>query len=367
MQGATAEEDDDMSKDDNDRLREGTLNPDAFKDGDPQPMPQPGTTEAQVVVPVHLASILDKALGRIEARRDGREKAIELPWPTVTNALNGGLWPGCYVLVGNTGTGRTQFAVEAALHAARAGVPSLYVALELGEVDLVARLLGLETGTPWSKVYRGEIGSTDLDAAHKASARLAGLPLYFDFGDPGGWDYSRIAAGTDAVRAAAGLDDTKPVLVVLDFLQLVSGEERELRERIGRAAYAARDVARKRNAAVLLVSSTARENYKDLDASLDVHNLPPCASLVGKGKESGEVEYAADAVLVLVREPWPGDEPPKGGTVVHLAVAKQRAGRPKWTHLRFDGNRFTDDTSSPGCGEQRPLDMSERRPRKRGK
>jgi len=342
--------------DENDRWRAGTLNLDPFADC--EPMPTPSETPPAAAPPVHLRDFMGKALTRIAARMDGREKPIPLPWTMVQNALNGGLWPGLYVLVGNTGTGRTQFAVEASLHAARHGVPALYVALELGEVDLVSRLFGLTTGPTWSKIYRGEIGATELETARGEARWLEALPLYFEFGDPGGWNHARLTTSTDYVRKAANLADDQPVLVVLDFLQLVSGDERELRERIGRAAYAARDVARKQNAAVLLVSSTAREHYGKLDEKLSVHDLPPPASLVGTGKESGEVEYAADAVLVLVREPWAGNTPPDGGTVVHLAVAKQRAGRPGWAHLRFDGNRFTDDDSTSGEGWTTAADLA---------
>lgn len=58
------------------------------------------------------------------------------------------------------------------------------------------------------------------------------------------------------------------------------------------------------------------------------------------GKESGEIEFAADSVLVLVREPWRDGRPPKEGTHVWLAVAKQRVGPPTWVELRFNGHYF---------------------------
>ena len=56
------------------------------------------------------------------------------------------------------------------------------------------------------------------------------------------------------------------------------------------------------------------------------HGAP--GRLVGLGKESGELEFAADTVLVLTQEPWENDTPPRGGTVCHLALAKVRAGTP---------------------------------------
>jgi len=132
--------------------------------------------------------------------------------------------------------------------------------------------------------------------------------------------------------------------VVLDFLQLVSGEPGEqIRERIQQAAYAARAAARDKDAAVLLVSGTARASYGTLQGDGEKPVWKGRAGdLVGLGKESGEVEYAADTVLALVSKPWPDGKPPPEGTHVHLAVAKQRAGTSGWAELRFDGGRFTE-------------------------
>ena len=41
-----------------------------------------------------VSSFADKAFDRFEARRTGKEKPVPLPWDTLNEALNGGLWPG---------------------------------------------------------------------------------------------------------------------------------------------------------------------------------------------------------------------------------------------------------------------------------
>ena len=66
------------------------------------------------------------------------------------------------------------------------------------------------------------------------------------------------------------------------------------------------------------------------------------ARFIGLGNESGEIEYAADTLLVLTQEPWEDNTPPRGGTVCHLALAKIRADVPSWVELRFDGRAFTE-------------------------
>lgn len=313
-----------------------------------------------------VGNFLDGALTRMDARARGQERPIPLPWPALSNALGGGLWPGLHVLVGNTGSGKSQLALQAALHAARAGIPVLYVGLELGKIDLVARLIGLLSGRRWSRLYLG----SDPTELHDVLGRfaeelgeLARLPFHLEVASPFGWSYPILWEKARSMRVRypetrdpAGLPrpGSAPFLVVLDFLQLVSSPaemHEDLRERIGRAAYIGRAAARDLDAAVLLVSSTARDNYGALNGEKEgkgpgLGEGSP-ARLVGLGKESGEVEYAADSVLVLCREPWEGAEPPPGGTATWLAVAKVRAGVPGWVRLAFDGGLFRETPSPP--------------------
>lgn len=310
-----------------------------------------------------VGAFLDAAFDRMMNRAEGREQPIPTPWPSVNTALGGGLWPGLYILVGNTGSGKSQWALQAAVEAARKGTPVLYIGLELGKVDLVARLAGLVTKKKWSRLFLGngadapaELSEVRRDAAVR---ELAKMPFHLEVGPPMGWSYDGLAASMASMRELyPELDGpgSRPIMVVLDFLQLVSSPEdarEDLRERIGRAAYAGRAVARKYDASVLLVSSTPRDHYATLEGREvkgkdgKVVSGPKlgngnAARLVGLGKESGEVEYAADAVLVLAREEWKADDPPP----VHLlAVAKGRAVTPCWVRMAFDGGRWSEPTT----------------------
>jgi replicative DNA helicase len=311
-------------------------------------------------------SSTDALLARLHARHAGRETPIPLPWPSLGKALGGGLWPGLHFVVGATGGGKSQFALQAALHAARHHVPVLYVALELAPLDLCARALGiLDPRQPWSALYLGHRPvpqDPPPGAVLPAVEQLRRLPVHWAVGTPHGWSHALLAPHAAALRTLYPRAPT--MLLVLDFAQLLTGPEREVRERIGAAAYAARAVARDYHAAVLMLSSVAREHYAALVG--DARRAPgkvvppdgtargerdtplgrgPAARFVGLGKESGDTEYAADSVLVLTQEPWPDAGPPEGGTRVHLAVAKWRAGPTSWVPLRFNGSVFTEPPS----------------------
>lgn len=351
--------------DENDRLNAGTLPEDPEADATPLRDPAEDAGAAALEAS-RVGNFLDEAITRMGARARGQERPIPLPWPTLTTALGGGLWPGLHVLVGNTGSGKSQFALQAALQASRSGTPVLYVGLELGKVDLVARLIGLLSGRRWSRLYLGSDPAELPDVLGRFAeelGELSRLPFHLEVASPFGWSYPILWEKARAMRShypeardASGNSrpGSAPFLVVLDFLQLVSSPEtanEDLRERIGRAAYIGRAAARDLDAAVLLVSSTARDNYGALNGEKDgkgpgLGEGSP-ARLVGLGKESGEIEYSADSVLVLCREPWEGGEPPAGGTATWLAVAKVRAGTPSWVRFTFDGGLFREAAPSP--------------------
>ena len=345
-----------------------------------------------------LGDFLPAAWAAMGRRASGEDKPAPLPWngkKGIASKLGGGLWPGLYVLTGGTGSGKTQWALQAALHAALEGWPVLYCGLELDREGIAARLAAMLARRQWSDLYLGrratEVAPTEKqrgrscreleEVMHATGDTLAKLPFRLDMGPPFGWSYDRLAAG---VRGMAEAHPGKRPVVVLDFLQLVmspEGREREdLRERIGRAAYAGRQAARDHGAAVLLLSATARGNYEALNFKarptkakpdrpprVDVRTMgekpkpiPFAGELVGLGKESGEIEYAADYVLSLAAE-WSRrkDEPmiqakePRTGRwglspdlwmkwrPVHVATAKTRAGAGiGWNVLGFNGSWF---------------------------
>jgi len=318
--------------------------------------------------PLHDAPRLDTmiadAISRIERRADGSERAIPTPWPLMNEQLGGGFWPGMHVLVSGTGAGKSTWCLQAALHAARHKTPTLYIGLELDRFQLVTRLLGdaAEPWVAWSKLYEGKASAEEIERTKCAVDRLQGLPLHLTFGDPTGWaadELNRLCAELRAEYPDAG-----PILIVLDFLQLVGGDKGEpVRERIQRAAYAARSAAREYNAAILILSSAARDKYRLLSGDPssaqpiglghDTEDTPArrfianANELVGVGKESGEIEFAADSVTAAIRVKAEGDEPRR----VIFATAKRRSGAPSWSVLRFNGHRFSEPADQEADAE----------------
>ena len=279
---------------------------------------------AQSVSPVgRVADDLDDLLDAMWAAREGQRAPVTTPWAAVNGVLGGGLWPGMHVLVGGTGSGKTQWAVQASVAAARAGIPVLYLALELSRRDMAARVVGALSGAPWSQILRGTLSDAEIPRVVASAREARTLPLHTECGAPYGYGAETLAARAWALR---------PQLIVLDYLQLCAGRHgEEPRTAVGRISYVARTLARDLDATVLVLSSTARANYAEL---VNDPTREP-GDMVGLGKESGEIEYAADSVIVLAKHA----QRPRSRVLV---VAKNRHGPLGRAELEWTGTSFVE-------------------------
>lgn len=312
--------------------------------------------------PKWLRELIPEAIEVMQRRANRLERPIPTPWESVNRAIRGGFWPGLYTLTSASGMGKTQWALQCALRAAREfadrarldreelkrqGLPGegieadrvVYVALELGSVDLVARVLGLmEPECKWSDLFFGNNPTQLTLILERHGREISSLPLQVEIADALGWTYENLR---DLAR------DHKPKLIVLDYAQLVSSERREeLRHTIGNVAKVGRDIARKQGISVLVLCSTARGNYGKVSGTSE--DDKPCkvplgqgdaGRLIDLGKESGELEFTADCVLTLARESKNDTGQERRSW---LAIAKGRGFPTGWVELRWNGSAFTE-------------------------
>ncbi len=341
---------------------------------EPEAPPRPNAPDG-FEEPRALGTVLDDALARMERRARGDERPVPLPWTNVGAALGGGLWGGTLVtLVGDTGTGKTQWALQAAVHAAEAGTAVCYVAPDSGIDQMVARIVSLKASRKWSDLYVGRSGREVLAQVRSAHAEaMKELPFHV-VGGSGGRSAPRTREIAEWMRQKYPEEHLgeRPFLLVLDFVQLLGGarEKENVGEMMGRAAYEARQVAHERNAAILLVSTTSRETRPGGDETIGIHRDRRQPSSLGRGnpgrlvlggKETGDVERESDTVLVLAQEPWKSKRPAGKWTRVWCAVAKNRSGARAWCALRFNGTCFDVDREFAGPVEEAPAPEDEER------
>lgn len=324
----------------------------------------PKSEGAPSSAPAHLsiADALTAAWSNIEARAAGKLAPVPLPIASWAKILGGGFHPGVHLLVGPTKSGKSTLASQVALHAAQQGHPVGLCPIELGEEQATVRLLGELAEVPWSALMTGTLDLSEVQRRtlmHSAEA-LARLPITIE-AMVGPWPASNLRPLAAKLAKQAEEHAGRTPLVIVDFLQLAAAEEgdrSDLRQTIGKAAYELHFAARNLGCAVLAISSTARAFYTLLggvegamkqagvrlraDGSVDYGD-----AIVGVGKESGELEYSATSLNVLMRVPGAG----KGRMA--LVVPAQRFGPSGWVPVTLDGWRIDSPLDDRELTEQR--------------
>lgn len=247
------------------------------------------------------------------------------------------------VLVGPTGRGKTAFAVQAAEAAAAAGRPVLYASAELGAAELLARILaaGAARGprvVTWRAILYGRIDQDEVERA--CSRATVDLPALYLWAPPG---RERNGDTLRAMVEAVAEAHKAPPLVIVDYVQRFApggGDRRvDVSDLSGELRTLARPAGRYLGAGVLALSSTARTNYAKVTSAAALYAVARSSleELVGTGKETGELEYDANAVAVLTADPKAAQDGRRRGLLVAAKVRELEPGR--MAGLRFDGAR----------------------------
>lgn len=281
-------------------------------------------------------AVHEELLGRIR----GTVQPVATGFQELDDRLGGGLWPGLTVMVGRSGTMKTQLAAQVALHAAESGVPVYYLGLEMSGPSLWARFYSIRSRWSWTRFERDAKGETPAVERELAShrSRLEALPIHLRGVSSRPFCLEHLGSAMAQLREQYR-QDADSYLLVIDYLQLVRSENprMDIRERVAAVAYAVQTLAAEQHVSTLVLSSTAR-NQGVLRPYLDDKGTPKdSAELFQKidpgeymelGKESGEIEYASPAVLALAElEDYKRANSASRAQRCALVVAKARSGQ----------------------------------------
>ena len=234
-------------------------------------------------------------LDALDARRaDGRDfLGLDCGFRHLNEVLNG-LPDGVVILAGAPSCGKTTLAKQIADTVAEVEkVPVLFYSFEQSAEELRIKSLSRLSSVNSRHIWKGRAGNLEWKKVEAAAGEyLQGTGPYLTIIEAGRKDT------VEAIRAAAIMAQRKAgggrVLLVLDYLQIIpAGKDAPdaLRERIDANLSELRRLSRDLKSPVLVVSSQNREAYKE--------NKPPTLAAL---KESGGIEYSADAVICLWRD-----------------------------------------------------------------
>lgn len=231
---------------------------------------------------------------------------VATPFEHLNALLGGGLHGGkLYVLAAPPGGGKTTLSCQIADHAAALGCPVAYVALEMGRGQLfdyaLARRLGMNSAKVEARAFqrserdRAVLAEAARDYLETVAPRLSVIE--------GDWNTTPAALNgwVAQARARFALAAAAPVLVVVDYLQLLNTGDDKLDSgganetpKVSQVAVLLKQLARDSGAAVLALSDVVKSEQgaamKGAEFTLNML------------RGSNRIAHAADVVLALYSE-----------------------------------------------------------------
>lgn len=273
-------------------------------------------------VPMH--GLMKDAFEHIDMlfHQRGAMTGIPSGFPAIDN-LTTGFQPGNFVIVAaRPGMGKTSFALNVAVHAARqTKEPIAFFSLEMSNDELVQRLICAEAGISMHDVRRGHIRNQQWEDISRAMGLLNDLPIYLD--DTGALSVSEVRSRCRRLKSMNKLG-----AVFIDYLQLV------------RPSVLQKNM--NRNEELSEICRTLKVTAKDLGVPIialaqlnrGVETRNDKRPMLADLRDSGSLEQEADMVAFLFREGYYNKEVPEPDKTEFI-IAKHRNGPTGTVNLRF--------------------------------
>jgi len=241
-----------------------------------------------------IVPIAEAVRAFVDSLESAAPEFVTTPFQNLNKLLCGGLVPGelCY-LAAKGGEGKSALALELARHVSSHQYV-LVVSQEMGLAALVRRFIAQESGVSATRLRQHNLLDTDwariTHAAGTLSERKIGLV-----------DHAPTVEKIRArVRESPGVK-----LVIVDYLQLLTGEGRDGRAQLESVSKGLKDIAKRENIVIFCLSAVSARGE---------HNSKPSMHWL---RGSGMLEHDCDVTLLL-HQPDPKDP------ARELIVAKAR-------------------------------------------
>ena len=223
-----------------------------------------------------------------------------------------GLQPSDLILVAaRPSMGKTAFVLNVAQHVAfKEGVTTAIFSLEMSKVQLVNRLLSLESKVDSQAIRTGNLSDSDWEKLIEGAGTIGNSNLIID--DTPGISISELRSKCRKFKLEHNLG-----LVIIDYLQLMTGNGKtdSRQQEISDISRSLKALAREINAPVIALSQLSRA----------VEQRPEHRPMLSDLRESGAIEQDADVVMFIYRDDYYNKDT-ELKNIAEIIIAKQRNG-----------------------------------------
>jgi replicative DNA helicase len=280
-----------------------------------------------------MQAILKEAIFEIEQAKEASDNntIATLGVPSGFSALDritaGWQKSDLVIIAARPSMGKTAFVLSMARNAAIDwSLPVAIFSLEMSALQLVLRLISMETELPSDKLRKGDLLEHEWHQLNSRIKRLEEAKIFID--DTPALSVFELRA---KARRLVAQHDIK--MIIIDYLQLMTGnaENKGMREQeISGISRALKGLAKELNIPVIALSQLSREVEKRPGSK-----KPILSDL----RESGAIEQDADLVLFIYRpeyykiEQFEDNTPTKG--LAEIIISKHRNGQTGEVKLNF--------------------------------
>ncbi|MBR6503888.1 MAG: replicative DNA helicase [Firmicutes bacterium] len=280
----------------------------------------------------HIRDVIDRDLAYITelSKQAGELRGISTGFSGLDRITSGLQKSDLIIIAARPSMGKTAFALNIAVNAAKTGSKVLLFSLEMSEELLTERMLSAESLVEIKKMREGALDDEEFNKMYGGADRLNKLEIYID--DTPGISPLEIKNKCKRIKMEKkGLD-----LVIVDYLQLMifEGKSENRTLEISALTRYLKQLAREIDCPVIVLSQLSRGVESRTDKRPVLSDL----------RESGSIEQDADLVMFLYREEYYKKEESTRPGECDIIIAKHRNGPTDTVTLTWVGKytRFAD-------------------------
>ena len=254
----------------------------------------------------------------------GKIQGVASGFHGVDTLLNGFKKGELNILAARPSMGKTAFALNIAHNAAiGSNLTTLFFSLEMGKEQLLDRMICSDAEIDSQRLRTGQLSDEDIARFQMANERVCSPFLLIDDSAPMTVSMMKAKAMKHTIMTQQTIG-----LIIVDYLQLLSGDGRDPNQRISTISRELKTMARELSCPVIALSQLSRgvESRED--------KRPMMSDL----RDSGALEQDADNILFIYRDEYYNKgESPKAG-IAEIIIAKQRNGPLGTVDLTFRCN-----------------------------